>query len=49
MKLEAWSLEQGARSQMEIDELKSKSAEVDGLKAKIHAFEERLNSLPPAP
>jgi Tfp pilus assembly protein PilN len=42
-------MERGAKSQAEIEELKSKSAEVDELKAKIQAFEERLNSLPPAP
>jgi hypothetical protein len=47
--LEAWSREQGARSQTEIEELKAKSAEVDELKAKLQAFEERLDSLPPAP
>jgi hypothetical protein len=38
-KLEAWSMEQGARSRAEVDELK----------AKLQAVEERLNSLPPAP
>jgi hypothetical protein len=48
-KLQAWSREQGAWSQTEIEELKAKSAEVDELKAKLQAFEERLDSLPPAP
>jgi hypothetical protein len=38
-KLEAWCMEQGARSRAEVDELKTK----------LQAFEERLNSLPPAP
>jgi hypothetical protein len=47
--LEAWSREQGARSQAEIQELKAKSTEVDELKAKLRAVEQRLNTLPPAP
>ena len=38
-KLEAWSREQGAGSKAEIEELK----------AKLQALEERLNPLPPAP
>jgi len=37
--LKAWSMEQGARSKAEVDELK----------AKLEAVEQRLNSLPPAP
>jgi hypothetical protein len=47
--LKAWSREQGARSQAEIEEFRAKSAEVDGLKAKLQSLENRLNSLPPAP
>ena len=37
--LKAWSREQGARSRAEVDELKSK----------LQAVEDRLDSLPPAP
>jgi hypothetical protein len=47
--LEAWSKEQGAGNREEIQRLKAKSAEVDGLKAKLRSLENRLNSLPPAP
>lgn len=47
--LKAWSKEQGAKSQAEIEELKMKSAQVEELRAKLQALEERLNSLPPAP
>ena len=47
--LKAWSREHGAKSREEIQKLKAKSAEVDGLKAKLQSLEDRLNSLPPAP
>jgi hypothetical protein len=42
-------MEHGAKSREEIQKLKAKSAEVDGLKAKLQSLENRLNSLPPAP
>jgi hypothetical protein len=47
--LEAWSKEQGAKSEMEIEKLKAKSQKVDQLETELRAIREELSNLPPAP